>query len=56
MTGKITYVPPAAKRCETAAGCSDKPPTDDLQPCTIWRCDECGRDGVVVAGARYNEP
>lgn len=56
MTGMIVHVPAAAKRCELSAGCAEKPPADDLRPGTVWRCDECGREWVVVAGAQYNEP
>lgn len=56
MTGRITHVPNLAQRCETAAGCPDKPSPNILQPGTIWQCDECAREWVVVYGAQYNEP
>lgn len=56
MTGRITFVPTAAQRCETQLGCPDMPPAAGLVPGTIWQCDGCGREWVVVAGAQYNEP
>lgn len=56
MTGKITFTPTPAARCERTGGCPDKPQPSVLKPGTIWQCDECAREWVVVEGAQYNEP
>lgn len=56
MTGRITFVPFPSTRCESPEGCADKPGAAALRPGTIWKCDECGREWVVVEGSQYNEP
>lgn len=55
MTGRITFTPEPAAVCERPAGCLDKPNHRMLRSGTIWTCDECGREWVVVTGAQYNE-
>lgn len=55
MTGRITYVPPTPAACDRPSGCPDKPPVTVHRPGTIWTCDECGREWVLVTGAQYNE-
>lgn len=56
MTGRITYVPQPAAVCERPGGCPDKPRAEAYTRGTVWTCDECGREWVVVTGAQYNEP
>lgn len=56
MSGRITFVPTPAAICERPAGCLDKPPPHVHRRGTIWTCDECGRQWVLVVGAQYNEP
>lgn len=51
MTGKITYVPSSHER----HGCEGMPAADALPAGTIWTCDDCGQEWVVVEGAQYNE-
>lgn len=55
MTGRITHVPTPAAVCERPAGCLDKPHPEVHARGTVWTCDECGREWVVVTGAQYNE-
>ena len=34
----------------------DEPPSTPHVAGTIWTCDECGREWVLVVGSPYNEP
>lgn len=54
MTGKITHVPNQPTLCERG-NCPDKPNANHYFPGTIWQCDECGKEWVVVQGSQYNE-
>lgn len=54
MTGRITYEPPPEATCKRY-GCADMPKADSLKPATIWQCDVCGKEWVVVTGSQYNE-
>jgi len=55
MTGRITHVLEPAAVCERPGGCPDMPKAEAHRPGTVWTCDECGREWVVVEGAQYNE-
>lgn len=55
MIGRITFEPPHPTACDRGT-CEGKPPADNYRPGTIWTCDECDREWVVVEGAQYNEP
>lgn len=50
MTGQL--IPPSteAHRCE---GRPER--AEGLAVGTIWKCDDCGKESVVVVGAQYNE-
>ncbi|AXC37874.1 hypothetical protein SEA_JACKO_14 [Microbacterium phage Jacko] len=50
MAGQIIYTPPEAHEC------SGMPVPERYPGGTIWRCDDCGTEWVVVQGAQYNEP
>lgn len=54
MPGKITHVPSDAT-IHDQRGCQDRPSPYDYARGTIWTCDECGSEWVVVHGAQYNE-
>lgn len=56
MTGRITFIPQAKAVCERPAGCLDKPNPQVHARGTIWTCDECDKEWVLVTGAQYNEP
>lgn len=55
MTGRITHVPAPRDLC-AARACPGKPDPAPLRRGTIWTCDDCSREWVVVHGAQYNEP
>lgn len=55
MTGRITHVPTPAAVCERPGGCPDMPKAEAYRRGTVWTCDECHREWVVVEGAQYNE-
>lgn len=55
MTGRIIYRPAARNACTGPTGCPDKPAFDGLDRGTIWQCDECDQQWVLVIGAQYNE-
>lgn len=52
MPGRITFVPAAEHKC---SGMPLQTKLDHRTPGTIWQCDECGQEWVVVSGAQYNE-
>lgn len=54
MSGRIVYAPKIPSACERGQ-CEGKPHAGGHQPGTIWECDECGQQWVVVHGAQYNE-
>ena len=54
MAGRITFVPSTPTACEQGH-CAGKPSPDPHRPGTIWTCDECGKEWVLVQGAQYNE-
>lgn len=49
MSGRIIFVPKSAHKCD--------PPeeVEDYAPGTIWMCDNCTKQLVLVRGAQYNE-
>lgn len=49
MSGRIVHVPASAHRCE------GKPLAGNFAPATIWECDDCKKQWVVVWGSQYNE-
>lgn len=55
MSGRIIFEPTDEAACERNRDCADKPIAYLLRPGTIWKCDDCGREWVVVEGAQYNE-
>lgn len=55
MTGRITHVPEPTAACERPGGCLGRPSADLYRPGTVWTCDECDREWVIVEGAQYNE-
>ncbi len=56
MSGRITFGPEPAAVCDRPGGCPEKPRAEAHSRRTVWTCDECGREWVVVEGAQYNEP
>lgn len=54
MPGRIIHRPSTPTMHERL-GCSGMPPADREAPGTIWQCDECRKQHVVVEGAQYNE-
>lgn len=54
MSGRIVYEPSTPSACERG-NCEGKIRAPELRPGTIWKCDECGKQWVVVQGAQYNE-
>lgn len=54
MSGRITFTPPPSAVCARPAGCLDKPNPQVHARGTIWTCDVCGREWVLVTGAQYN--
>ncbi|WP_234057933.1 hypothetical protein [Microbacterium sp. NFH-22A-Y] len=55
MGGRITFTPPRRSVCDRPAGCQGRPAPEPYPRGTIWTCDECGSEWVVVEGAQYNE-
>ena len=55
MTGRITFVPTPAAVCDRPGGCRDKPHPQVHSRGTIWTCDECGKEWVLVTGSQHNE-
>lgn len=55
MPGRVTFVPSPKAVCERPAGCLDKPRPEAHARGTIWTCDVCGREWVVVTGSQFNE-
>jgi hypothetical protein len=51
MPGKIISTPAGPPH-----KCTGQPRADLLSHGTVWRCDECNKDWVVVKGSQYNEP
>lgn len=54
MPGRITFSPPTQSRHDRI-GCHDRPVAENHEAGTIWTCDDCGKEWVVVWGAQYNE-
>lgn len=50
MAGRIVFRPEAEHRC------TELPKADELTPGTVWQCNDCENQWVVVEGAQYNEP
>lgn len=48
MPGQIVSLP------DHAHTCTDTPDPTQYLPGTVWQCDECGTQWVVVEGAQYN--
>lgn len=55
MAGRIIYRPHLARECASPSGCPGKPNHLGLDHGTIWQCDECEQQWVLVMGAQYNE-
>lgn len=55
MTGKITFTPEEAGPCYQRAGCQGRPLPTLHSRGTIWTCDECSREWVLVTWAQVNE-
>lgn len=54
MTGRITHTP-TPQTLHDRKGCDGKPDANMHARGTIWTCDDCGKQWVVVQGAQYNE-
>jgi len=54
MAGKIVYTPALPTACQRGM-CEGQPDPKTLQPGTIWECDHCHGQWVVVTGSQYNE-
>jgi hypothetical protein len=50
MPGRITFTP---KEAHTCSGLPDDRAI--YAPGTLWTCDECGQEWVMVYGSQYNE-
>lgn len=55
MTGRITYTPPAEVLHANLYRCPDMPNPADYVRGTIWKCDDCAQEWVLVEGVQYNE-
>ena len=51
MTGRITHEATRHDR----HGCEGMPEPSAYVPGTIWECDDCHQEWVVVRGSQYNE-
>jgi hypothetical protein len=55
MSGRIIFQP-TRNACASFAGCAGRPKADAYPAGTLWECDDCHKQWVVVTGAQYNEP
>jgi hypothetical protein len=51
MTGRIVSTPPRHE----LHGCEGKPDARNYPRGTVWECDDCAKQWVVVSGSQYNE-
>lgn len=55
MTGKFTHIPSVKVQHSTLYRCPDMPRAEDHITGSIWQCDDCDQEWVVVEGVQYNE-
>jgi hypothetical protein len=51
VSGRIVFAPTP----DCTHGCVGKPLAENLAPGTVWQCDGCEKQWVVIRGSQYNE-